>query len=58
MNEEELKKEIESLKGQIKELREQKDLYERLFRSESRKYDSLKRVFESFKTLVTSITIE
>lgn len=58
MNEEELKKEIESLKGQLQELRKDKDIFERLFNAESKKYERLKQVFESFKTIVASVKVE
>lgn len=58
MNEEELKKEIESLKGQLQELRKDKDIFERLFNAESKKYERLKQVFESFKTILASVKVE
>lgn len=53
-----LRKENETLKIQIQELRKDKEVYERLFNSESKKYERLKQVFESFKTIVASVKVE
>lgn len=53
-----LRKENETLKIQIQELRKDKEVYERLFNAESKKYERLKQVFESFKTIVASVKVE
>lgn len=53
-----LRKENEDLKNQLQELRKDKDIFERLFNSESKKYERLKQVFESFKTIVASVKVE
>lgn len=53
-----LRKENETLKNQLQELRKDKDIFERLFNAESKKYERLKQVFESFKTIVASVKVE